>query len=80
MTAKTDRPMSEHESALFQAIRVLGLAVIEKGGNRQAIEAGLEDVAAEAEDAGRTNEAATLRLLSQAILEATTDFVAKPSN
>lgn len=69
MIEKTDRPMSEYESALFTAVRVLGLAIVEKGGNCAAIQAGLEEMAELADESDRKNEAATLRLLLRGILE-----------
>jgi hypothetical protein len=75
-----DRPMNEYESALYEAVRVLGLAVIEKGGNRNAIQAGLEEMADEMEADGRQNGAATLRLLCRALLNPDIAYVPGKSN
>ena len=75
-----DRPMNEYESALYEAVRVLGLAVIEKGGNRNAIQAGLEETADDMEADGRQNGAATLRLLCRALLNPGIAYVPGNSN
>ncbi len=76
----TDRTMNEYESALYEAVRVLGLAVIEKGGNRNAIQAGLEEMADEMEAAGSQNGAATLRLLCRQLLNPDIAYVPGKSN
>lgn len=52
--------MNEYENALYEAIRVLGLAVIEMGGNRNAIQASLEDVQEDITNDGRKCGAATI--------------------
>jgi hypothetical protein len=77
---KADRPMNEYESALYEAVRVLGLAVIEKGGNQNAIQAGLEEMADEMETHGSQNGAATLRMLCRSLLNPDIAYVPKKSN
>jgi hypothetical protein len=59
--------MSEYESALYAAVRVLGLAIIEMGANRNAIQAGLEEAQEDAATTGSKNGAATLGHLLDAL-------------
>jgi hypothetical protein len=66
---EADRPMDEYESALYEAVRVIGLAVIEMGGNRKAIQAGLEEMQQAMEHDGQKKGAATLQLLCRALLK-----------
>lgn len=65
----TGRPMNEYESALYMAVRTLGLAIIEMGGNKMAMQAGLEDAQEFMETDGRTDGAATLKLLRDTLFE-----------
>ena len=63
-----DRPMNEYENALYEAVRVLGLAVIEKGGNRNSIQAGFEAAREDMIEMGQESAAATLEQLCRALL------------
>ena len=76
----TDRPLNEYESALYSAIRVLGLAIIEMGGNRNAIQAGLEDAQEFMAEQKHKNGAATLKMLRDALLEPGTAYVPRSPN
>jgi hypothetical protein len=61
--------MTEYEHALYEAVRVLGLAVLELGGSRDTIQSGIEEMREDMAKDGRKNGAATLTLLLQAWLE-----------
>ena len=77
---EADRPMNEYENALYEAVRVIGLAVIEMGGNRKAIQAGLEEMQEAMEQDGQKNGAATLQLLCRSLLNPGIAYVAIPPN
>jgi hypothetical protein len=75
-----DRPMNEYEGALYEAVRVLGLAIIEMGGNRLAIQAGLEEMRDAANGHGEKNGAAILDHLCRALSDAPVAYQpAKPN-
>jgi hypothetical protein len=61
--------MTEYERALYEAVRVLGMAVLELGGNPKTIEAGLKEMQEDMKKDGRHNGAAVLKLLRDAWLE-----------
>jgi hypothetical protein len=61
--------MTEYECALSEAVRVLGMAVLEIGGNPKTIEAGLKEMQEDMKKDGRNNGAAVLQLLRDAWLE-----------
>ena len=75
-----DRPMNEYESALYEAIRILGQAVVEMGANRGALQARFEDMQEQMERDGQKNGAATLQLLCGSILNPGTKYMAAPPN
>ena len=60
-----DRPMSEYESALLSAVRILGEAVIELGASRSELLSKFKEARDEAHLEDRHNEAATFDLLIQ---------------
>lgn len=64
----TTSPMNEHEAALFEAITVLGRAIVEMGGHRGSIQAGLDHARDDLNDTGQLTGAATLDSLREAIL------------
>ncbi len=72
--------MSEYENALYQAVRVLGLAVVEMGGNRKAIQAGLEEMAEAMQQDNRQSGEAILRQLCKEIMGWTDTFVPRMPN
>ena len=58
---KTDRPMSEYESALFAAVLALGKTILEhSGASENALLARLSEARADAEALGSKNGAAAL--------------------
>lgn len=61
----TDRPMNEYEAALFAATGAIISALAKSGIAAAVITDELEQMAADATRSGRTNEAATLKLLVQ---------------
>jgi hypothetical protein len=73
---KTERPMSEYESALFQAVLVIGHTLLKAGNiNESELLSGLTEARTRAEEAGRTNEAATLGFLIKFLGEPPTYYV-----
>jgi len=80
MTTRTDRPMSEYESALYEAVRILGGAVLELGANADSLLAKLEEAQRDAVASGSENGAATYELLIQALFEPERIYRPGPSN
>jgi hypothetical protein len=65
----TDRPMSEYESALFDAVVILGHAVIRLGANETEILTELREAQQDAARDNRRNRAATLDMLIKILCE-----------
>jgi len=64
---RTDRPVSEHEGALFDALRVLGVTVLELGADPDKLRERLMEEMTRAEGLGNHNGAATLGFLITAM-------------
>jgi hypothetical protein len=64
---RTDRPLSEHEGALFDALRVLGVTVLELGADPDKLRDRLTDEMRRTEGLGNHNGAATLGFLITAM-------------
>ena len=73
----TDRPMSEHEGALFDAVRVIATVVLELGADPQVMFGRLLEAQREAAALGNTHGAATLGFLIRALFP-TPDPTPKP--
>lgn len=65
----TDRPMTEHEGALFDAVRVIGTAVLELGADPHVMFGRLLEAQREASARGNTHGAATLGFLIGALFQ-----------
>lgn len=66
-----NRPMSEHEGALFDAVLAIAATLLESGANREALKARLMK-AREATDAlGNRHGAATLDFLMEGLFSST---------
>jgi len=64
---RIDRPISEHEGALFDAVRVLGVTVLELGADPDKLRERLTEEMKRAEGLGNHNGAATLGFLLAAM-------------
>jgi hypothetical protein len=64
---RADRPMSEHEGALFGAVYVLGMSVLELGADPKVLRGRLSEEKRRAEDLGNSHGAATLDFLISAL-------------
>lgn len=62
-----DRPMTEREGALFDAVRVIGATVLELGADPQIMIGRLLEAQRQAEALGNTHGAATLGFLIRAL-------------
>ena len=65
-----DRPMSEHEGALFDAVRVLGETVLEMGADKTALNGRLTEAMNAAKNLGNRNGALLLEFLIAALFPA----------
>jgi len=66
----TDRPMSEHEGALFDAVRVLGAMVLDMGADASVLNGRLTEAMDAAEKLGNKNGASLLGFLIRALFPA----------
>jgi len=73
-----DRPMSEHEGALFDAVRVLATIVLDLGADAAVLRARLTAARDAADSMGNRHGAATLEFLIGALF-APPDPAPKPS-
>ncbi len=73
-----DRPMSEHEGALFDAVRVLATVVLDLGADAAVLRARLTTARDAAESVGNRHGAETLEFLIGALFAAP-DPAPKPS-
>jgi hypothetical protein len=64
---RSDRPLTEHEGALFDAVTALGLTVLDLGADPTKLCERLTNEMRRAEGLGHANGAATLRFLIAAI-------------
>jgi hypothetical protein len=64
---RTDRPLSEHEGALFDAMCILARTVLELGADPKILNARLAEAAANAEAVGNSHGADTLGFLIRAL-------------
>jgi hypothetical protein len=64
---RADQPMSEHEGALFSAVYVLGMSVLELGADPNVLRGRLSEEMRRAEDLGNAHGAATLGFLINAL-------------
>jgi hypothetical protein len=64
---RADRPMSEHEGALFSAVYVLGMSILDLGADPKILRGRLSDEMRRAEDLGNRQGAATLGFLISAL-------------
>jgi hypothetical protein len=62
-----DRPMSQHEGALFDAVRVMGTMILDLGGDAKILRARLTSARDTAEGLGNPQTAATLDFLISAL-------------
>jgi hypothetical protein len=62
-----DRPMSEHEGALFEAVRVLGTVLLDLGADPKILNARLNDAKRAAENLGNRHSADTIGFLIGAL-------------
>lgn len=67
MKVRADRPMSEYEGALFSAVYVLGMSILELGADSKVLRGRLSDEMRRAEDLGNTQGAAALGSLINAL-------------
>jgi hypothetical protein len=58
-----NRPMSEHEGALFDAVLAIAATMLEMGANREALRGRLDKARADADTRGNQNGVATLDFL-----------------
>ncbi len=65
-----DRPMSEHEGALFDAVRVFGMTLIDMGADKNALNGRLTEAMGAAEKLGNKNGASLLGFLISALFPA----------
>ena len=65
-----DRPMSEHEGALFDAVRVFGTTLLDMGADKNALNGRLTEAMDSAEKLGNKNGAALLGFLIRALFPA----------
>jgi hypothetical protein len=73
-----DRPISEHEGALFDAVRVLATIVMDLGADAKILRERLTAARDTADSLGNTHGAATLEFLIDALFPAP-DPAPKPS-
>ena len=64
---RADRPLSEHEGALFDAVCILARTVLELGGDPKILNERLLEAMRSAEAAGNPHAAATLAFLVAAL-------------
>ena len=74
----TDRPMSEHEGALFDAVRVLATTILDLGADANVLRTRLTTARDAAESLGNRHGAETLEFLIGALF-APPDPTPKPS-
>ena len=67
---RADRPLSEHEGALFDAVCILARTVLELGADPKVLNARLDEAMRSADAVGNTHGAATLGFLISALFEA----------
>jgi acyl-coenzyme A thioesterase PaaI-like protein len=67
---RADRPMSEHEGALFSAVYVLGMSVLELGADPKVLRGRLSEEMRRTKDLGNVHGAATLGFLIDALFGA----------
>jgi hypothetical protein len=65
-----ERPMSEHEGALFDAVRVLGATVLDMGADAGVLNRRLTEARESAEKLGNKNGASLLGFLIRALFPA----------
>jgi hypothetical protein len=65
-----ERPMSEHEGALFDAVRVLGATVLDMGADAGVLNRRLTEAMESAEKLGNKNGASLLGFLIRALFPA----------
>ena len=79
----SNRPMSEHEGALFDAVLVIAATVLEMGADKAAFRAKLEKARAATDALGNKHGAATLDFLTDSLFgssgPASPDPAPKPS-
>jgi hypothetical protein len=79
----SNRPMSEHEGALFDAVLVIAATVLEMGADKAAFRAKLEKARAATDALGNKHGAATLDFLTASLFgapgPASPDPAPKPS-
>jgi len=63
----SNRPMSEHEGALFDAVLAMATMMLEMGADKNALRARLENARAAADARGNLNGAATLDFLMNSL-------------
>lgn len=68
---RADRPLSEHEGALFDAVCILARTVLELGADPKVLNQRLDEAARNAEALGNANGAATLGFLTGALFPST---------
>jgi len=73
-----DRPLSEHEGALFDAVRVLGTTVLDLGADPKILRSRLTEEMRHCERRGNAHGAATLGFLIGALF-GRTDPEPKPT-
>jgi hypothetical protein len=73
-----DRPLSEHEGALFDAMRVFGVTLLDMGADKNALNGRLSEAMAAAEKLGNKNGALLLEFLIRALFP-TPEPAPKPS-
>ena len=64
---RADRPLSEHEGALFDAVRILARTVLELGADPKILNERLNQAMHSAEAQGNSHGAATLGFLVRAL-------------
>ncbi len=62
-----DRPLSEHEGALFDAVRILGTTVMDMGADAKILKTRLSDAQSAADALGNAHSAATIGFLIRAL-------------
>jgi hypothetical protein len=67
---RADRPLSEHEGALFDAVCILARTVLELGADPKILNQRLNDAMQSAEVVGNPHGAATLGFLIRALFAA----------
>jgi hypothetical protein len=67
----SDRPMSEHEGALFDAVRVLGTTILDIGADPKVLNSRLTEARNSAHALGNTHGAATIDFLINALFPQT---------